>query len=159
LTPLDRIPSGGGATYISVHPSGRYVFGAMPAPRCVVVFPVNEAGCVGPPTDVMQHHGSGVNTITSGQPFPHSVRPHITGARVLSGDMGLDRVMVYDLEADSGRLRPAPHPFAQLSSGAGPRHLWVHPTNRFVYTVNEIDSTVSAFAYDAETSALRIVET
>jgi 6-phosphogluconolactonase len=159
LEPRDRIPLGGGATYISMHPSGRYLFAAMPAPRSVAVLPVDEAGRVGPPTDVAQHHGQGVNTITSGYAFPHSVRPDISGARVLSCDMGLDRILVYDLDSGSGRLRPSAHPFTQLSSGAGPRHLWVHPSNRFVYTVNEIDSTVSAFAYDAETSAMRIIET
>jgi 6-phosphogluconolactonase len=54
---------------------------------------------------------------------------------------------------------PSPHPFVQLSSGAGPRHLWVHPNNRWVYTVNEIDSSVSAVRYDAESSATRIIGT
>jgi 6-phosphogluconolactonase len=160
LTLRDRVVAPGGGTYISVHPAGRYLFTAMPGPRSVAVFPVDETGRVGPPTDVQQHHGpAGVNRITSGYAFPHSVRPDITGARVLSCDMGLDRVMVYDLDAESGRLRAAPHPYAQLSSGAGPRHLWIHPSNRFVYTVNEIDSTVSCFAYDFESSAMRIVET
>lgn len=159
LTLVDRQPAGGGATYLSVHPSGRYLFTAMPAPRSVSVFPIKDDGRVGPPTDVVQHHGRGVNTITSEQPFPHSVRPDLPGHRVLACDMGLDRVMVYDLDTASGRLRPSPHPFVQLSSGAGPRHLWVHPSNRFVYTVNEIDSTVSAFSYDADTSAMRIVHT
>jgi 6-phosphogluconolactonase len=159
LSPRERIPSIGGGTYISVHPTGRHLFTAMPGPRSVAVFPVDEAGCVGPPTDVVQHHGQGVNTITLGYAFPHSVRPDMTGDRVLACDMGLDRLIVYDLDRGSGRLRPSQHPFAQLSSGAGPRHLWIHPSNRFVYTVNEMDSTVSAFAYDAESSALRIIET
>ncbi len=159
LDAFGREPAGGGATYVSVHPSGRFLFTAMPGPRTVSVFPIAEDGTVGPPSDIAQHHGSGVNTITSYQPFPHSVRPDATGARVMSCDMGLDRVMVYDLDAVSGRLRPSPHPFAQLSSGAGPRHLWIHPTNRFVYTVNEMDSTVSAFSYDAESSAMRIIAT
>ena len=134
----ERISVGGGATYVSMHPSGRHLFAAMPAPRSVAVFPVDDAGRVGPATDVVQHHGHGVNTITLGYSFPHSVRPDVTGARVLACDMGLDRVMLYDLDSES---------------------LWVHPSNRFVYTVNEIDSTVSGFAYDAESSALRIVET
>jgi 6-phosphogluconolactonase len=155
----DRVTATGGATYISLHPSGRHLFAAMPAPRSVAVFPIDEAGSVGPPTDVVQHQGYGVNTITSGYAFPHSVRPDIGGERVFSCDMGLDRILVYDLDTGSGRLRPSAHPFAQLSSGAGPRHLWVHPSNRFVYTVNEIDSTVSAFAYDAASSAMRIIET
>jgi 6-phosphogluconolactonase len=161
LTPRDRIPAPAGGTYISVHPSGRFLFTAMPALRGVAVFPVDAEGRVGPPADVAQHHGQGpgVNTITSGYAFPHSIRPDRTGRRVLACDMGLDRMLAYDLDATTGRLIASAHPFAQLSSGAGPRHLWVHPSNRFVYVVNEIDSTVSAFAYDAESSALRIVET
>jgi 6-phosphogluconolactonase len=72
--------------------------------------------------------------------------------------MGMDRVMVFDLDGE-GRFAPAPHPFAQLSSGAGPRHLWVHPNNRWVYTVNEIDSSVSAFEYQAESAAMQIIST
>jgi 6-phosphogluconolactonase len=67
--------------------------------------------------------------------------------------------MVYDFNQGDGRLAPSPHPYAQLSSGAGPRHLSLHPNNRFVYTVNEIDCTVSAFTYDAESSAMRIIAT
>jgi 6-phosphogluconolactonase len=124
-----------------------------------MVFPVLEDGRVGPPSDLVQHHGRGVNTITLERAFPHSVRPDASGRRVLSCDMGLDRIMVYDLEQESGRIQPAPHAFVQLSSGAGPRHIAVHPNNRFIYTVNEIDSSVSAFNYDADTSAMRIVDT
>jgi 6-phosphogluconolactonase len=46
-----------------------------------------------------------------------------------------------------------------VSSGAGPRHVAFHPGGRFVYVNNEIDSTVSAFAYDGERGALQIVQT
>lgn len=161
LSPYDRVAAPAGGTYLSVHPSGRFLFTAMPALRGVAAYPVDAEGRVGPPTDVAQHigQGPGVNTITLGYAFPHSIRPDRTGARVLSCDMGLDRVMIYDLDVATGRLVPSPHPFAQLSSGAGPRHLWIHPSNRFVYVVNEIDSTVAAFAYDPESSAMRIVET
>src|SRR5262249_28067133 len=105
LAPRDRIAVGGGATYISMHPSGRHLFAAMPAPRTVAVLPVDDSGHVGPPTDVVQHHGHGVNVITSGYAFPHSVRTDISGARVLSCDIGLDRIFLYDLDPGSGRLR------------------------------------------------------
>jgi 6-phosphogluconolactonase len=159
LTVLGRQPSPGGATYVSIHPSGSHLFTAMPATGCVTVFPVEPDGRAGPPSAMVQHHGRGVNTITLERPFPHSVRPDTAGERVLSCDMGLDRIMLYDFDAEQGRLAPSPHPYAQLSSGAGPRHIAVHPSNRFVYTVNEIDSTVSGFAYDAESSAMRIVST
>ena len=107
----------------------------------------------------MQHVGRGVNKITLERSFPHCVVPDVLGMRVMACDMGLDRLMVYDFSADDGRLFASPHPYAQLSSGAGPRHVAVHPNNQFVYTVNELDSTVSAFRYDAESSAMRIIAT
>lgn len=154
----DRLPIGGGATYISTGPDGRHLLAALPGPRCLMVFPIREDGCLQPAADMVQLQGRGVNTITLERPFPHCIRPDATGKRALACDMGMDRVMVFDLD-DDGRFSPAPHPFAQLSSGAGPRHLWAHPNNRWVYTVNEIDSSVSAFEYDSASSALRIIGT
>jgi 6-phosphogluconolactonase len=159
LTVLGRQPAPGGATYVSIHPSGSHLFTAMPAPGCVTVFPVEADGRVGPPTAIVQHQGRGVNTITLERPFPHSVRPDMLGKRALACDLGLDRIMVYDFEEQTGRLAPSPHPYVQLNSGAGPRHIAVHPSNRFVYTVNEIDSTVTGFAYDVESSAMRVIAT
>jgi 6-phosphogluconolactonase len=159
LTVLGRQPSPGGATYVSIHPSGSHLFTAIPATGCVTVFSVDTEGRVGPLSAMIQHKGRGVNTITLERPFPHSVRPDGTGKRVLACDMGLDRVLVYDFDAEKGHLTPSPHPYTQLNSGAGPRHICVHPSNRFVYTVNEVDSTVSGFTYDAEASAMRIIAT
>jgi 6-phosphogluconolactonase len=158
LSVKDRLVIGGGATYISTTPDGSHLLAALPGPRCLMVFPIEADGRLQPAADMVQLQGRGVNTITLERPFPHCVRPDATGQRALACDMGMDRVMVFDLDRD-GRFAPSPHPFVQLSSGAGPRHLWVHPNNRWVYTVNEIDSSVSAFRYDAESSATRIIGT
>jgi 6-phosphogluconolactonase len=159
LTPGEHLAVGAGATYISVHPRGRYLLAALPAPHCLSVHPLVQDGRVEPASALVQLHGRGVNTITLERPFPHSIRPDASGKRVLACDMGMDRVMVYDLDEQTGRLEPSEHPFAQLSSGSGPRHLAIHENNRWVYTVNELDSSVSAFTYDADSSALRIIST
>ena len=159
LSIVNRLPIGAGATYLSVHPTGRYLFAAMPGPHAVAVFPIGEDGRVEPASTLIQHQGRGVNSITLERPFPHCIRPDASGTRVLACDMGLDRLMVYDLDQTTGRLAPSEHPFAQLSSGAGPRHLWIHPSNSWVYVVNEMDATVSAFSYDVQSSAMRIIST
>jgi 6-phosphogluconolactonase len=78
---------------------------------------------------------------------------------VLANDLGTDRVMVYRFDAAAGKLVPNELPFAQERSGAGPRHLAFHPNGRYVFVLNEIDSTLSSFAYDAARGALRIVQT
>ena len=38
--------------------------------------------------------------------------------------------------------------------GAGPRHIAFHPSNRFAYIINELDSTVTACRFDAGTGGL-----
>jgi 6-phosphogluconolactonase len=159
LSVTDRLAVGGGATYISLHPSARYLFAAMPGPHAVCAYPLTADGRVEPASSFVQFQGRGVNTITLERPFPHSIRPDATGKRVFACDMGLDRLMIFDFDTETGRLEPAAHPYAQLASGTGPRHLSVHDNDRWVYTVNELDSSVSGFTYDAESSAMRIIAT
>jgi 6-phosphogluconolactonase len=146
LTLKERLALGAGATCINVHPSGRYLLAARPAPHCSSVHPLGQDGRVVPVSAPVQLHGRGVNTITLERPFPHSIKPDASGKRVLACDIGMDRVMVYDLDEQTGCLEPSLHPFAQLSSGSGARHLAIHGNNRWVYTVNELDSSVSAAA-------------
>jgi 6-phosphogluconolactonase len=67
--------------------------------------------------------------------------------------------MAYRFSIDEGQLSPSEQPFAQVSSGAGPRHLAVHPSNRWLYVVNELDATCSAFGYDAASGRISILQT
>src|SRR5262249_29613790 len=48
------------ATYLNLHPPGRYLFTAMPAPHCVMAFPIDPEGRVGAATSIAQHEGQGV---------------------------------------------------------------------------------------------------
>src|SRR5262249_30015280 len=43
--------------------------------------------------------------------------------------------------------------------GAGPRHLTFAPNGRFLYLVNELQSSICAFAYDEPTGALNLIQT
>jgi 6-phosphogluconolactonase len=70
-------------------------------------------------------------------------------------DLGLDKVLVYELEAASGKLKPhAAAPFATTPPGGGPRHLAIHPSGKFLYTNNELATAASVFTRDPATGAL-----
>ena len=56
---------------------------------------------------------------------------------------------------EHGQLAPAKQSFAPTREGAGPRHLAFHPSQPWVYVINELDSTVAAYTFDAATGALR----
>ncbi|MAE60444.1 MAG: hypothetical protein CMJ49_03705 [Planctomycetaceae bacterium] len=45
------------------------------------------------------------------------------------------------------------------AAGAGPRHLAFHPNGRFAYLLNELNSTMTVFEYDAATGGLSEIET
>jgi 6-phosphogluconolactonase (cycloisomerase 2 family) len=97
-----------------------------------------------------------------GSPGPHRVeqpfaKPHHnpfdpSGRFVVVPDKGLDRVFAFRFEA--GRLGPTAQAFAQTRETAGPRHLAFHPRGPYAYVVNELDSTVTAYRFDALSGAL-----
>jgi 6-phosphogluconolactonase len=77
-----------------------------------------------------------------------------TSRYILVNDKGIDKVMIYRLDAASGKLVPHDPPFARLHAGAAPRHLAFHPNGKYVYVIGEADMTITAFAYDGERGAL-----
>jgi 6-phosphogluconolactonase len=161
LTSLNRQSSGGaGPAHVSVHPGGRWVFGANYGSGSVCVLPLRDDGRLGPPTDVVQHQGPGgpVQGRQEG-PHAHQIVPTADGRFVLANDLGLDRTYVYRPDTTSGKLVPNDPPFGRANPGAGPRHLAFHPGGRFVYVLNEIDSTVTAFAWDGERGAMAPFQT
>jgi 6-phosphogluconolactonase len=160
LTLLNRQSSGGQSpAYVSVHPSGRYAFAANYGSGHVAAVPIGEDGHLGEPTSVVHHQGRSAHPRRQEGPHAHFITPDPTGRYVLSCDLGIDRVMIYRFDPAEGKLNPNDLPYAQVSSGAGPRHLAFHPSRRFVYVINEIDSTLSAFAWDEERGTMNILQT
>lgn len=97
-----------------------------------------------------------------GEPGPHRTeqpfsKPHFnpfdpSGRWVVVPDKGLDRVFVFELR--DKQLVPSPTPFIQTREGAGPRNVVFHPSGRFAFVSNELDSTVMACSFSASTGTL-----
>ena len=150
---------GTGSCHLSMDPSLRHLLVANYTSGSLAVFPIQDDGQLGQASDVVQHVGRGPDPNRQAGPHAHYITMDPTGQYVLACDLGLDRVMVYRLDGSSGKLIPGDLPYAQVASGAGPRHLAFHPNGRFVYVINELDSTLVAFAYDATRGALQVVQT
>jgi 6-phosphogluconolactonase (cycloisomerase 2 family) len=61
---------------------------------------------------------------------------------------------VFSFRFEGGRLTPAAQPFASAREGAGPRGAVFHPGAPLAYLVNELDSTIATYGFDAQTGAL-----
>jgi 6-phosphogluconolactonase len=160
LTRINRQTSGGESpAHLSVHQSGRCVFAANYVSGHVATLPVKGDGSLGKPSSVTLHAGSSVDPRRQTGPHAHFIHADPSGERVFACDLGCDRVFIYRVDPGTGHLTPNEVPYAQLSSGAGPRHLSFHPGGTLVFVINELDSTLSSFTYDAERGAMQICDT
>jgi 6-phosphogluconolactonase len=73
--------------------------------------------------------------------------------------LGLDEVLIYRFDAGKGTLTPNYPAFAVTSSGAGPRHFAFHPSGKFGYVIDEMQSTVTVFSYEPASGALDVIQT
>jgi 6-phosphogluconolactonase len=160
LTSLGKRSSGGsGPCHVSVHPTGKFVAAANYGGGSAVVLPVGEDGKLGEHTGFVQHKGSGPNPSRQKEPHTHSANFSPDGRFLLAADLGLDKVLIYKLDAATGQVSPNDPASGSVPPGGGPRHLAFHPSGKFAFVCDEITSAVTAFSYDAEKGALTQLET
>jgi len=124
----------------------------------VSVFPLRSDGTLGMVAEVKQHEGSGPKEQQKG-PHAHCIIFDRSERHALAADLGIDKVMIYQFNRATGKLSPAKQPFAELKAGAGPRHLSLHPSGKFLYVISELDSTTSTFKYNEREGTLTMIET
>jgi 6-phosphogluconolactonase len=157
---LNQQPSmGAGPCHIVVDGSGRAVLVANYGGGTVAALPVGQDGRLGAPSSVQSHSGTGPKERRQEGPHAHGIALDADERRAFAADLGADRLFVYDLDAAGGILTPSAPPAVVLQPGAGPRHVAFGPSGAHLYSINELDSTVTAFRYDASSGDLEEVQT
>jgi len=157
---LNSVASGGAhPAHVSVDPSGRWVLVANYTGGTIATLPIQDDGSLGVAAHIVRHEGRGPNPARQEGPHPHMIVTDPNGAFVLVPDLGLDRIVCYRLERDSGQLVLQPEAGARVEPGAGPRHVAFGSGGTRVYCVNELDLTLSVFEYDAANGRMRAMQT
>ena len=156
LTPLNQLPSQGeDPCYLSFDKTGKYLFVANYTSGTVAVFPILADGKLGAPASVAKDTGAlGPNKDRQDGPHAHWVEASADKPKVYVADLGLDRVLLYTFDVNSGTilLRPTQTDSfgAKLSPGTGPRHAAFSHDGKFMYVLGELTSTVTVFASDSQ---------
>lgn len=160
LTLLDRKPTGGtGPCHLDVDATGRNVLVANYGGGSVCVWRLAEDGSFAERTAFVRHEGSGPNRRRQEAPHAHSADIDPTNRWAVVCDLGIDRVLVYRFDAEKGTIVPNEPPGAASKPGAGPRHFAFHPGGKHAYAINELSSTIAAYAWDGARGTLRELET
>jgi 6-phosphogluconolactonase (cycloisomerase 2 family) len=146
---------GNNSTHLTPDPSNRFiVIGNGPG---VAVFPINADGSLSPFSDMVPATGEvGPHRNQTGAgPHPHYVSFDPSSRFLVAPDRGTDRVLIYRLDAATGKLAANDPASARTRRGAGPRHLAFHPAKPWAYVCDELDSTVTAYVWNSERGELK----
>jgi 6-phosphogluconolactonase len=146
---------GSAACYLDVDATGKTVLVANYATGSVVSLPVREDGSLGEAVSFIQHSGCSVDPARQEGPHAHCIVVSPENRFAYAADLGLDRVLIYRLDAAKAKLSPNEKPLVTTTRGAGPRHLTFHPSGKYVYVINELSNSVLLFDYNAQSGALR----
>jgi len=159
LTFINQQPSeGADPCHLTVDQKQKSVLIANYTGGNVAVLPIQRDGSLGPAIDVEQHDGSGPREQQKG-PHAHCIKLDRNNRFAFAADLGSDKVMIYRFNPTTRKLEPGQQPSASLHSGAGPRHLTFHPNGKYLYVINELDSSLTTFKYDSVKGTLTAFET
>ena len=158
---------GAGPCHVAVDRDGMVVLAANYGSGSAICLGLDADGglkpaTAGTPGGFIQHAWdragtTGIDPRRQEKPHAHSVDVAPDGRFAFVCDLGLDEVLVHALDRERATL--AKHSMARVKAGAGPRHLALHPDGRRAWCVNELDLTVTGFAYDPQAGRLTVGET
>lgn len=112
----------------------------------VSVLPISD-GRLGQPVQIVRHEGSGPNVRRQEQAHPHQVSFSPMKKSLLQCvDLGLDQVISYTVDVETGRLSFSSS--CDVEKGSGPRHLAYAKNGEIAYLAHEMGSLVSLLRFD-----------
>jgi 6-phosphogluconolactonase len=151
-----QLTGGDHPCYVDIDKTGKWAFAGNYSSGTLSVFPLGSDGSLGEASTRIAHSGSGANKERQSKPHVHCTYVSPDNKFLYVPDLGIDKVMIYSFDVATGKLTPAPQPFAATNPGAGPRHITFHPNKKFAYLVEELAGEVVVFKN--EHGALKMIQ-
>jgi len=158
LQMISQVSSGGGSPcYVSMNKSANMAFVANYSGGNISTFLIQPDGKLNGPVDLQQHAGSGPVVNRQKSPHAHAIVLNPKETHVMASDLGIDKIISYEINKKSGVLMQVNEFVA--TAGAGPRHLTFHPKKAFAFIINELNSTITSCSYTLNNAGLTEVMT
>ena len=152
---LNKVSShGSGPCHIVVERQGRWAYTANYNNGSVAAFPIQPDGSLVEATVFAQHSGSSIDKSRQAGPHAHATVLSPDNRFLMVADLGLDQILAYPIDADSGGLNVRDVIVTKVTPGSGPRHLAFRGDGKFAYVLSEMAATVTSYKYNAQRATL-----
>jgi 6-phosphogluconolactonase len=144
LTHLGTTPLADSMAYIVTDRTGRFLLSASYPGNKLTINPIDEQG----------HIVEQTTLIIPDRAKAHCILVDAGNKHVYATSLGADTIMQWRFDQAKGTLSPIGPGIIQTRPGAGPRHMALHPSGRFLYLITETTDTIGAYAIDPATGTL-----
>lgn len=139
----DALSMGAYPCHVAISPDGKTVIASNYGGGNLAVYNVFNDGKLTPIKQLIQLEGSGGDKTRQATPHTHSALFSKKGTHFFAADLGIDKLMCYKPDIDKNTFVANDQPYIEMEPGAGPRHFKLTKNEKFIYVINELNSTVS----------------
>jgi 6-phosphogluconolactonase len=147
----DLLVPDGGPCFISLTPDENYLLLANYQSSSITVVKLDGNGIPDAVTDKISFPENDGKVS-----HPHMISFDPSGKKVYLTDLGLDRIVSYDLDTQTGKL--IQRAIVNFPKGTGPRHFVFNANGTKMYVICELNSTISTLDVDKE-GGLKLIQT
>lgn len=136
--------NGSAPCYVSIDKTGKWLFAGNYSSGNLTVHPIASNGSIGIIQQVVQHSGSGPNKGRQESAHVHCTYMSPDNRFLYVPDLGIDRVMIYPFNAQTGRLDTVQSNAITIPAGGGPRHIVFTKNGKFGYIIEELSGAITA---------------
>lgn len=145
-----RTAAGRGLCHINMDKQERYAVVTCYSDATVQVYPIDHKGRVTEMFCLKRHTGSGPVVGRQEEAHAHSAYFTPDGLYLVVCDLGIDELVLYTMNHESGKLHRAFGKNVTMPAGCGPRHMVFSPDGHFAYVVCELSSELITLSYNGE---------
>ncbi|MBV8253586.1 MAG: lactonase family protein [Chitinophaga sp.] len=148
LSLVSEVPAGGEyPCYVSISKNGQFIAIANYGTGNAVVYPIAANGEIDMPVQEVHHEGTGPNKARQEKAHAHAAVFSPDGNYLFINDLGIDKIMAYKFNQETGMLSPSNPAFVPVKPGSGPRHLTFDASGNFAYLITELTGEVIVYSY------------
>lgn len=135
--------NGSAPCYVSIDKTGKWLFAGNYSSGNLTVHPIASDGSIGIIQQAIQHRGSGPNKGRQESAHVHCTYVSPDNRFLYVPDLGIDKVMIYPFNAQTGRLDTAQSSAITIPAGGGPRHIVFTQNGKSGYIIEELSGAIT----------------